>query len=378
MTASEPSLLLLGSGRSHLLLLRAKARLHPNLQLTLVAPDRFALYPDLLPELVAGQLGYRDCHIDLQQLCEQAGARLITSTLESLDLDARHAQLSNGEQVPFDLLSLNGGIQGPEEYVEYREESTHNLSLEPINRFLPGWQGMLERIYRHPKGANLALVGENETSVELALAIRARLASNPLLKRPVVLHLVHPGRSLLPQLPLAAQLQAAQTLQERHIRVHPLFPAVSLEDGQLLSERGQHLPMDEVIWCQSKAPELRAQQLGLAVGEQGFIKVNSHLQSVSHPFVFAVEDLAEFDSPGVASIRTQAAYQAPVLTANLGRYVRGEPLKTYKEPKKSLNFVKFGKDQAMLQRGNTVLSGAWVRRWKKFIDRRYIAGFPRP
>lgn len=376
MTASGASLLLVGSGRSHLLLLlRARAQLGLNVQLTLVAPDRFALYPALLPELITEQRGYRDSHIDLQQLCERAGARLVTSSLAALELDNRCAYLSDGQQVQFDLLSFDGDSEWA---VKAQKTSLPSLSIKPINQFLPGWQGILERIYLLPKGAHLALVGDNETSVALALAIRARLDSDPRLKKPLELHLVHGGRSLLPQLPLKAQLLAAQALREQNVRVHPLFPAVRFEDGRLLSERGQHLLVNEVIWCELAAFDLSAQKLGLALGEQGLIKVNRHLQSVSHPFVFASGDWAELDSRRHTSSRISAAYPTRVLTANLGRYLRGEVLKVYKEPNNPVSFIKLGRDQAMLHHGETVLHGAWVRRWKNFVDRRFIGQFPRP
>ncbi len=377
MTASGASLLLVGSGRSHLLLLlRAGANpIGVNSQITLVAPDRFALYPALLPELITEQRGYRESHIDLQQLCERAGARLVTSSLAALELESRCAYLSDGQQVQFDLLSFDGDSEWA---VKAPKTSLPSLSTTPINRFLPGWQGILERIYLQPKGASLALVGDNETSVELALAIRARLASDPRLKKPTELHLVYGGRSLLPQLPLKAQLLAAQALREQNVRVHPLFPAVRFEEGRLLSERGQHLPADEVIWCQLPTLDLGAQKLGMALGKQGLIKVNRHLQSVSHPFVFASGAWAEFDSRRHTSIRVSAADPKTVLVTNLGRYLRGDALKVYKEPKTPFGFIKLGKDQAMLQHGDTVLTGAWVRRWKNFIDRRFIVQFPRP
>ncbi len=388
MSLSGPRLLLVGSGLSHALLLRrARTQRSRELQLTLLAPERFAPFPFLLPELVAGKLGYREGHIDLQLLCEQAGARLICSPLENLDLDARRAQLGDGEQLEFDLISFDGDIPAPE---RHPEASTQSLSIEPFDRFLPGWQGMLERIYRHPKGARLALVGEDEMSIELALAISKRLNLEPRLKRPAELHLIHQGRSLLPHLPLKAQLLAAQALQERHVRVHPLFPAVAFEAGQVVTERGQYLPVDEVIWCQPSAPEAGIRQLGLATGEQGLIKINRHLQSVSHPFAFALGDLTELDAKDQALSRGSdsslnrnlnwrlAAQQAQVLAANLACSLRGQALKTYKAPKSPLNFINLGEAQTLLVRGDTVLSGTWVSRWKHFVEQRFINQFPRP
>lgn len=369
--------MLLGSGRSHLLLLRrARAQLGKNLQITLVAPDRFALYPALLPEVVSGQLGYRESHIDLQLLCEKTGARLITSELASLDLDARIGHLSNGVQIQFDLVSLDGDLECA---AEAPESSRPDLRAKPLSRFLPSLQSILEDIYQHPKGANLALVGDDEASVELALAIRQRLSSDPRVKNLPVLHLVHEGRSVLPHLPVSAQLLAAQALQEQHIRVHPLFPATGLEEGRLVSERGQHLPADAVIWCQADRATLPVEEgIGLARGELGLIKVNRQLQSVSHAFVFASGAWAQVDAPSYASSRISWAYQTPVLNANLVRYLRGKELKVYKEPKKPLNFIKLGEDQVVALRGDTLLSGTWVKHWKKFIDRRFIGQFPRP
>lgn len=377
------TLLLVGGGHSHSLLLkRLLGRPNPETQVILVSPERFAPYSAMLPGLIAGHYRFRDCHIDLEQLCRNAGATLICARVERLDLDARTALLSDGQQLAFDLVSLNCGIQSAPP--PGADEHNH-VAIKPISQFLPRWQETLERLYqrvdRH-KGASLAVVGGGATGVELAMAIRYRLDRDPRLKVPVDIQLVHSGGTLLAEAPLQAQLGVAQQLQAMGVRVHPLFTVSRVADQELHTERGQHLPVDEVLWCiEGSAPNWPS-QCGLACDAAGLIKVNRHLQSESHPFVFAAGDIATISGQPLPQAGIHAVREAPVLTDNLLRCLNNPThtgaLRAYRGQKRYLSILTCGDEYAIAQRGQRVLAGKWVWRWKRYIDRRFMAQFPHP
>jgi selenide, water dikinase len=378
------TLLLVGGGHSHSLLLRRlRDRLDADTRVILVSPERFAPYSGMLPGLLAGHYRYRDCHIDLDKLCRGSGAELICARVDSLDLESRVALLNDGQRLNFDLLSLNCGIQSAP--TPPGADEHNHLCVKPISQFLPHWQETLERLYsrqdRH-KGANLAVVGGGATGVELAMAIRYRLDHDPRLTVPVDIHLVHSGGTLLPEAPLQAQLRAALQLQQMRVRVHPLFMVTRVAEGELHTERGQHLPVDEILWCtQGSAPTWPA-QCGLACDEHGLVKVNGHLQSESHPFVFAAGDIASIAGQTVPRAGVYAVREAPVLADNLIRFLQettsAEKLRVFRGQKRFLSILTCGDRYAIAQRGNWVLAGKWVWHWKRFIDRRYMTQFPHP
>lgn len=372
------TLLLVGGGHTHALyLLNARRLLPDDTRVVLISPERFVPYPGMLPGLVAGHYRFRDCHIDLGQLCRATETELVFGRATHLDPQNRRVTLEDDTTLDFDLVSLNTGLQ-PDTRTPGIE--THALSLKPINRFLPLWQETLEQLHTRDRidQVNLGVIGNNLTAVEMALALRHRLNRDDRPKAPITVHLVHTGGKLLPDFPLAAQLRTAQLLQERQIRVHPLFQVARVEADQILTERQQHLPMDKVIWCQPGEASQWLASSGLKVNDRGLIQVNPSLQSISHPSVFAAGEIASATAPVQAQTEAQPERQAKVLAANLVRAFEGEPLRTFKPARRALNVLACGDEFALARWGNWVWGGAWVWRWKQRMERKYMAQFPRP
>ena len=370
------TLLLAGGGLCHALCLpKLRARLPEDVRLLLISLERFMLYPAMLPGLVAGDYRFRDCHIDLGSLCHSTDTELVFGRLEELDLDNRRAQLGDGRELSFDLLSLNIGLDADTRPAGVAEQA---LSLKPLSQFLPHWQQTLERLYARGRTepAKLGIVGGGVQAMELALAIRHQLQHDPRLKAPVEVHLIHSGSKLLPEFPLAGQIRGAQLLQQRQVRDHPLFLVTRIESGELFTDRNQHLPMDEVLWCEPGRATAFLDRAQLSTTERGLVEVNRHLQSISHPQVFAVGDMAAGADTPVQSDGL-VLRQAPVLADNLLRQLSREPLQAYKPAHQTLSIVNASEDYALARFGNWVCAGAWVWRWKRYRDLKFMAQFPR-
>jgi selenide,water dikinase len=61
-----------------------------------------------------------------------------------------------------------------------------------------------------------------------------------------------------------------------------------------------------------------------------------------------------------------------VLADNLRAVVLGTELKAYRPQKKSLQILTCGSRYAIAQRGERVVEGWWVWRWKNAIDRKWM------
>ncbi len=372
------TLLLAGGGLTHALYLANARRLLPDdVRVVLLSPERFVPFSGMLPGLVAGRTRFRDCHIDLGQLCRATDTELAFGRLTTLDLSQRRAHMDSGEVIHFDLISLNTGLQAHDSVPGLDE---HGMSARPISGFLPRWQEALQRLCARDRNnpANLGVIGGNLDGVEMALAIRQRLKREEGLKAAVNVHLIHGGGKILPEFPLAAQLRATQLLQMQEIRVHPLFDVARMDERQVYTDRQQHLPMDEVVWCVSGQPGPWTASSGLSLTDRGLVQVNPQLQAVNHPFVFATGAVASVAGRPPAGAATDLALQqAPVLAANLARSLAEEPLRSYKPGLRALSIITTNDDYALARYGNWVWGGKWVERWKYRRDRKVMANFPR-
>jgi NADH dehydrogenase FAD-containing subunit len=115
---------------------------------------------------------------------------------------------------------------------------------------------------------------------------------------------------------------------------------------------------------------------GLAASDEGFIRVDAQLRSLSHARVFAVGDGAHW-SPGAALPKAGvfAVRQGPVLLANLRAALTGAALQAYEPQRHFLALLATGDGRAIAARGPFGASGRWAWRWKDRIDRDFIARF---
>src|SRR5262249_61177570 len=65
----------------------------------------------------------------------------------------------------------------------------------------------------------------------------------------------------------------------------------------------------------------------------------------------------------------------PVLADNLRRILTGRPLRPFRPQREALYLVSTGERYALGTRNGFVVEGAWVWRWKDWIDRRFMRRF---
>ena len=119
-------------------------------------------------------------------------------------------------------------------------------------------------------------------------------------------------------------------------------------------------------------PQSWLRSSGLACSAGGWVQVDAHHRSPSHPEVFAAGDVCARTDRPLARSGVHAVHAGPVLAANLLATLDGSPPRAYVPKPRSLYLIACGPRHAIASWGNWSAEGGWVWRWKDWIDRGFI------
>ncbi len=356
-------LVLVGGGHAQIQVVeRFGMHAEPGIRVTLIAREVETPYSGMLPGLVAGHYEWSDVTVDLTRLCTFADVRFIDAEVDGLDLERQEVRLVGRPPVRFDALSINvGGTPGPE------HASPNVTPVKPIGAFLPEWQ-KLEPTMSGGDGVRpkITVVGGGAGGVELALALDHRGAQVTIATR---------SKDLVQEFNRGARRRVLKLMGERGIDVRPGFDVESTRGSHVVSTAGEELAGEHVFWVTGVSAPAWPRGTGLALDDAGFIAVDEHLQSTSHPMVFAAGDVASMAGQPRPKSGVYAVRQGPYLAENLRRYLTRRPLKRFRAQRNAMAIMGLGDESAIAVRGAFTASGAWVWRWKQWIDRRFMRRF---
>lgn len=363
-----PRLLLLGGGHAHIEVLKALAR-HPEntLDAHMLTPNPRQIYSGMLPGWLAGDHDLDACTIDLARLARAASVHLHTTTASCIDLSGLAVHCADGSLHRFAQLSINTGSSGLLQ--AWPNNHDHILHVRPTSHFVDRWPKLLAHLQRRGAGGCLTVVGGGAAGVELSLAIR-RWFRRTSMAAPRMLLV---GAHALPMggFPERARTYALRALLEADIewlgdrRVRDVSPY------DLVLHDGRRICFDACLLCTGAAAPAWLRESGLAVDRDGFVRVDKHLRSLSHPQIWAAGDIAALhvDRPrsGVYAVRA-----GEVLADNLRLANMGQPLRSWRPQHHALNLIKLGARRAIGAWGGITWTGAYPADLKDRIDKRYI------
>lgn len=365
-------LVLAGAGHAHAQVLLDWARDPlPGVELVVVSPHALAPYSGMVPGWLGGAYRLDEMVIDFPALCAASGARWVAAEVEALDPDRQQITLSGQGSLGYDLLSLNVGstLRPP------LGEGARMLAMRPLSALPAAYDAVLSEWLHEP--ANLpwtvTAVGGGPAGVESLLAVLARLRRlRP--DRPVHGALVTSSTELLPGLSAPARRAAGRALARA---------AVTLRLGARWCG-GDH-GSDLVLWATgAEAHDWQrdpARRGALAVNDQGFVRVDTQLRSLSHPQVMAVGDCAHWEpgAHGLPKAGVIAVRMGPVLSNNLRTALgAAAAARSFRPQQQFLVLLATADGRAIASRGPFGAAGAWAWRWKDHIDRRFIARYATP
>ncbi len=362
-------LVLVGGGHSHVEVIR-RIGLRPSigLHVVLISPQRHTPYSGMLPGLIAGHYDYAAAHIDLQTLCAASSVEWEPDAVVGMDLAQRSIQCASGKRIGYDIASLDIGSAPP-------PDSRHALSLtdvavKPTETFLNWWDGVRERA--RTRSLRLLTVGGGAAGVEVTLAMQHRLQSEG---ARASFSIATMGGAILAEHPAAVRRRFERVLRERGIGLLVGARVSAIEGGVARLDSGARMDVDALVWALGPKAAPWPRQSGLATDEHGFVLVDSHLRSISHPEVYAAGDIATLQPHAHPKSGVYAVRHGPPLAENLRRALAGEKLVSYAPQRLALALISTGDRHAVASWGPLCVGGAWVWRWKDRIDRGFMARY---
>jgi selenide, water dikinase len=369
---------LVGAGHAHVTVLRMFG-MKPlaGVRFTLISRELHTPYSGMLPGLIAGNYQFDEAHIDTGPLARFAGARLYQDEVVDLDLGERRVICRHRPPVPYDLLSINIGSTPNTGDVPGADE--HAIPVKPIDGFLSRFEALEARVLARKARARIVVVGAGAGGVELLLSVRHRLMRDVKTAGhdPASLSfaLVTDAADILPNFTDSFRARFRAILAARGIAMFAGDPVTRVEAGRLVLNGSQPVDADEILWTTQAAPARWIARTGLPVDERGFLRVDDALNVIGRNDVFAAGDTIAFSARELPKSGVYAVRAGPVLAGNIRRSLLGQRLRPFRPQRRALYLISTGERYALGTRNGLVVEGAWVWRWKDWIDRRFMAKF---
>jgi NADH dehydrogenase FAD-containing subunit len=406
-------LLLAGAGHAHIGLLRRLRTEHlagtaiMNVEVTLITEQTQSIYSGMLPGWMAGHYHLDDISIDIKSLCLQAGVRFIQRPIVKIDAESRNVVTANDAYFDYDVLSLNTGADTDMHWLKEATiakaiPSINNstattpavIAIRPLSVFIDRWQAILleAQLSSHYR---LAIVGAGAAATELVMAAQVALKRiNP--KHQVYLVC---GEHLLSGFHQRFKRRVISQLKRHGVAmIHAR--AIGYSHGQLLiscDSLPESLPMDAVISATGVTGAAWTECTDLETVDNGFVAVNATQQSISHPNVFAVGDVATRVDQKVAHSGVHAVHGGAIVADNLLSYLARESassrsmldnsvpsksllskslsnrsLEKYQPRTRTLYLLSCGDKYAIASWGRISLQGRWLWYLKRHIDKGFV------
>lgn len=310
----------------------------------------------MVPGWIAGRYDRDEGTVDVGTLAERAGVQLVLGRCNAIEPDAHRVRIAGGQALEFDIASIDTGGVG--RAAKVLGEDPRLIDVRPI-------QGFVEKLKGLAEASQIAVVGGGAGGVELASALRNRSEAG------AQITFVTGSSGLLPDMSQAVRDAVRNALQCQSIAV--IEHDAHFDEGELRAGPAPLEPLDLIVAALGSAAPEWPRAGGLAVDGAGFITVDRHQRSTSHPHIFAVGDVAARTDRHIPHSGVHAVFAGPKLAANLRAVMAGsKPQAVYTPRWNNLYLMSTGDGRAIASYGPFAAQGRWVQRLKHWIDMRWI------
>ena len=135
-----------------------------------------------------------------------------------------------------------------------------------------------------------------------------------------------------------------------------------VEPGRLIVHENEAIEADEVLWTTQARPAAWLAHTGLALDQQGFLKVEPTLRAAGCEEIFAAGDVIVFPSRTLPKSGVYAVRAGPVLADNIRRALTGRTLRPFRPQRDAMYLISTGERYAVGTRNGLTFKGGWVWR----------------
>jgi NADH dehydrogenase FAD-containing subunit len=322
----------------------------------------------MVPGWIAGEYDAFEGLVDLAALARRAGVRLVLGACSGIDPEARIIEVQGGQQIAFDIASIDtGGIGRASDVLG---DDARLLDIRPIGRFVESLDALRSLTFGKP--AHVAVIGGGAGGAELAFALRnyAGAAHQP------DVSFVTGAAGLLPELSASVRANVADELSKQKIPV--IADDGQIVDGNVMAGERTLERVDLIIAALGSGAPPWPRASGITCDAAGFVAVDGQQRSISHPHIFATGDVAARQDRAIPHSGVHAVFAGPILAANLRAAAAGsEPSQTYRARWNNLYLMSTGRGEAIASYGPFTAKGRWVAKLKRWIDTRWITKYAR-
>ncbi|MCD7036074.1 FAD-dependent oxidoreductase [Metabacillus sp. GX 13764] len=346
-------LILAGGGHAHLFGLSLKQLPSlPKLQITLISPSRHQYYSGMYSGFAEGIYSDEEIRVDLKKTAERAGITFLQTEVFSADSVKKQVFCRDGSVLSYDLLSFDIGSS---------EQEKEALPIKPNFHFT-------DSIMDFRESEAPVIAGSGAAGLELALSVQAWRKKNSR-KTPVVLVGPEPyiSEKFNGKLKSISRRKGIRLLSEKAEQIQP---------HSLITSSGKEIPFSSLLFLGGPSAHPVLAKSFLMTDRNGFLLVDSFLESVQRQGVFGAGDCVTLtEYPSLPKNGLYAIRQGEILWENFRRYADGRTLKPFSPQKRYLSILSIGDREGFLMRGSIGLKGSFAWKLKRKIDQDYMGSF---
>jgi NADH dehydrogenase FAD-containing subunit len=362
-------LVLVGGGHAHLTCLKQlKYYVDRGHRVTLISPAAYHYYSGMGPGMLGGTYSPREIRFNIRNMAESAGGEFVSGTVTRINCQGRVLHLDSGQEITFDVVSLNTGSSVPLNSVTVTD-CENIFPVKPIINLLKARQTILD--LRPDKKLRILVVGGGPAGLEIA-GNTWKLIHDQGGEAQITLLA---GKQLLGHFPEKVRRLALKSFQIRNMEIIEGTHLSALEHGSARLADGRQLPFDAALLALGVKPAPLFSDSGLATGKDGGMLVNEYLHAVDHSAIFGGGDCISFQPRPLDKVGVYAVRQNPVLFHNLLASLEGQSLMPFHPQDDYLLIFNLGDGRGIFRRKNWVWNGRLAFILKDYIDRKFMQKF---
>ncbi|MCF8067374.1 MAG: FAD-dependent oxidoreductase [Desulfobacterales bacterium] len=362
-------LVLVGGGHAHMVTLANIRRfVDKGYGVTVIGPSDYHYYSGMGPGMLGKTYAPEDIRFATGNVVEKQGGQFVPGSATHIDPKLRIVKLASGEDIVYDVLSVNAGSYVPQSLVT--EDKGDIFSVKPIETLQKARSRIIELTSQ--KKILIAIVGGGPSSTEIAGNVW-QLVKHIQSHMPVIK--IFSGGPFMGRFPDKIRKSALAIMVQRNIEVHDGDYVKEIKTGTIRMESGKTHLADVIFLASGVRSSAIFRDSGIPVGPDDGMIVNKYLQCPRHPEIFGGGDCIYFQDEPLDKVGVYAVRENPILCHNLMAALEGSVLKAFDPGGPYLLVFNMGGGIGILNKRWITFSGRLAFKIKDYIDRRFMMKF---